>query len=79
MRSLTPIPPSRRLGDEGLGVSQAIGQIEIQPAHNLGILDRVMEILRIVDYAMIGIADFEARVGAARAAAVAAEAQGGGQ
>lgn len=38
-----------------------------------------MEILRIVDYEMIGIMDFEARVGAARAAAVAGEAQGGGQ
>ncbi len=38
-----------------------------------------MEILRIVDYEMIGILDFEARVGAARAAAVAGEAQGGGQ
>lgn len=43
-----------------------------------------MEILRIVDYEMIGILDFEARVGAARAAAVAAEAVdgeagGGGQ
>ncbi len=38
-----------------------------------------MEILRIVDYEMIGILDFEARVGAARATAVAGEAQGGGQ
>ncbi len=38
-----------------------------------------MEILRIVDYEMIGILDFEARVGAVRAAAVAGEAQGGGQ
>jgi rod shape-determining protein MreC len=34
-----------------------------------------MEVLRIVDYEMTGILDFEAQVGAARAAAVAGNAQ----
>lgn len=38
-----------------------------------------MELLRIVDYEMTGILDFERQVGAARAAAAAGDAEGGGQ